>query len=250
MQWRVRALASISLAIASLVAWASGCSDLEDDCELLVTCPETKEPPQCQGQLYSLKCDTCLQAKCCQEVSDCLGNNPCGTYCMFGIMPAPAECNAGKAGELFGAITSCLRTNCAAECGEASYCNPVTHNGCPNDGTQCEIVYPGFFACVPPGAATPSALCGNCNFAMGPYCGSGLRCDVTTLKCGRYCCSDGDCGTGRCELNQNVVFGYSTLNPNDMVGLCMNMDPTMGPACDASGLPPPSGGTCFSTFPP
>jgi len=246
-----RALAWALLGASAMLSWISGCSDLENDCQLLVNCPDTKDPPQCSGQLYSPKCDSCLQAHCCQEVSDCLGNNPCGTYCMFGIMPPAPECNTGPTGVAFGGLTSCLKTNCVKECGEISYCNPVTHNGCMIDGSQCEMIYPGIFTCVPPGPA-PAQLCQPCSFIAGPYCGSGLRCDVTSLQCGRYCCNDTDCGTGHCELNQNVVFGYSTINPADMVGLCLANAPATGPACDAVALPfpPASGGKCFQGFAP
>ncbi len=245
-----RALALVLVIAGSFLSWISGCSDLQEDCELLVNCPETKKPPECGGQLYSPQCDGCLQERCCQEVSDCLDNSPCGTYCMFGVMPPLPECNTGMAGTLFGDLTTCLKTNCAAECGQASYCNPVTHNPCLTDGTQCELVYPGIFACVPPGGV-PAQVCQACNFGMGPYCASGLRCDVTSLQCARYCCTDADCGTGRCELNQNVAFGYSTANPQDMVGLCLAIAPATGPACDAPGIPAPVGaGTCFQGYPP
>ena len=246
-----RTLALLLLCGSSFLSWMSGCSDLEEDCQLLVNCPETKKPPECGGQLYSLKCDGCLQAKCCQEVSDCLGNNPCGSYCMFGVMPPPSECNSGPGGQFFGDLTTCLKTNCAAECG-TSYCNPVTHNNCQTNGSPCEIFYPGIFTCIPIlQGEVPSQLCQPCNLSSGPYCGSGLRCDLTSLQCARYCCTDTDCGTGHCELNQNVAFGYSTANPLDMVGLCLALAPLTGPACDAPGLPsPPGGGTCVASFAP
>jgi hypothetical protein len=253
MRQQNRALALILVGAGIFLSWISGCSDVQENCELLVNCPETKKPAECGGPLYSSKCDACLQANCCQQVSDCLGNNPCGTYCMFGVMPPSPDCNAGVAGTYFADLTTCLTKNCAAACGESSYCNPVTHNGCPSDGTQCELVYPGIFACIPPGGL-PAQICQPCNFTVGPYCGSGLRCDITSLQCARYCCTDADCGTGRCELNQNVVFGYSTANSTNMVGLCLMQDSAAGPACDAPGIfpgiPPPSGGMCFQGFAP
>jgi hypothetical protein len=166
-------------------------------------------------------------------------------------MPPAPDCNAGQTGERFTKLTTCLQTNCSTQCGAKSYCHPVTHTMCATDGTQCELVYPGIFACVPPiPGGTPAQVCQPCSFDFGPYCGSGLRCDVTSLQCARYCCSDLDCGTGRCELNQNAVFGYTTLNPADMVGLCMAIDPATGPACDAPALPPPSGGMCLASIMP
>jgi len=250
MHWRSRVMAAILIGAGALVSWVSGCSDLQEDCELLVNCPETKDPPQCGGKLYAPACDACLQANCCQQVSDCLQNIPCGTYCMFGVVPSSPDCNMGQAGEYFGALTSCLMTNCAKECKDGNICNPITHGGCPADGTACEMIYPGIFTCIPPGPV--AMICETCNFVQGPYCGSGLRCDVTSFKCARYCCTNADCGTGYCELNQNVVLGYSTLDPTDMVGLCMANAPATGPACDAPvpPTPPPSGGTCFKGFGP
>jgi hypothetical protein len=241
-------MAGILIVAGALFSWMSGCSDLEEDCELLVNCPDIKDPPQCNSKYYSPRCDACLQTHCCQEASDCSQNIPCGTYCMFGIMPPSPDCNTGQTGEYFGALTSCMKTNCAAECSDENDCNPITHSNCAQDGSQCEFFYPGIFFCIPP-EGTPALLCESCNFTKGPYCGSGLRCEVNSLKCARYCCTNADCGTGVCELNQNAVLGFSTLDPTDMVGLCMAMAPGTGPACDAP-FPPPSGGTCFAGFAP
>ncbi len=237
------------MALGSFLTWTAGCSDLQDDCELLVNCPRTKEPPQCNTPIISPTCTACLQASCCQEVADCSKDVFCISDCVRTILPPPPECTSGPTGTAFDGLTTCLRKNCAMECGGSSYCNPVTHGGCMPDGSQCEFVYPGIFDCIPP-FGTPAQICQPCNFAMGPYCGSGLRCEVNSFQCARYCCTDADCGTGHCELDQNVVFGFSTTNPTDMVGLCLANAPATGPACDAAGIPPPSGGTCFLSYAP
>lgn len=242
-----RILAFLLCGVGSVLAWISGCSDLEDDCELLVNCPRTEEPPKCSVPLISPACTACLQANCCQEVSDCSEDFSCINDCVRTILPPLSVCNSGLTGEVFGRLTSCLRTKCPQECGGSSYCNPVTHAGCQPDGSQCEFFYPGIFDCIPP-FGTPAQICQSCNFTNGPYCGSGLRCDVTSLQCARYCCSDADCGTGHCELNQDLVFGFGTANPTDRVGLCLANAPATGPACDAAGIPPPSNGTCFTGF--
>lgn len=245
-----RTMAWLGLAASMLVIWMSGCSDLQEDCNLLVNCPEVKDPPECDGSYISASCDACLRANCCQEVSDCEADEDCWWGCFYGIMPPAPYCTTGDVGELFQAISTCLRADCATACSDTRYCNPVTHVGtlpvCALPGSQCELVFPGMFACTEP-YGIPAQLCQPCNFSNGPYCGSGLRCDIGSMKCARYCCTDADCGTGRCELDQNAVFGYSTLNPVDMVGLCMSTTPGAGPACDASAPPPPSGGTCLKS---
>lgn len=243
-----RALAVVLIIAGSFLSWISGCSDLQEDCELLVNCPDTADPPICDGIYLGTTCDSCLQSSCCQEVSDCYDDVDCRGGCFFGIMPPLSLCTTGRIGKLFGDLTTCLNTNCQTQCASPDYCNPVTHQGCPTDGTQCEFVYPGIFACYPP-ASIPAKICEPCNFTTGPYCDSGLRCDVTSLQCARYCCTDADCGTGHCELNQNVAFGYSTANPADLVGLCLAMAPATGPACDAPAVPP-SAGTCVAGFVP
>jgi hypothetical protein len=53
---------------------------------------------------------------------------------------------------------------------------------------------------------------------------------------------------GKCELDPLLAFGAALAIPEDKVGVCLNMDASMGAACDA---PPtsPSNGTCFGGFP-
>ena len=238
------------LSIGVFLAWASGCASLGDDCEFNLNCPEVQNSLQCGKPLYAPACDACLQSSCCQEISDCLNEITCGSYCMFGVLPLGPECTSpGPTKDAFDPAVACMKTKCAEECLLPDLCNPITHNGCPNDGTACEFVFPGNFVCIPP-IDTPSSICQACNFTTGPYCGSGLRCDPATLKCGRYCCTDADCGSGHCELDQNLAFGYSTANPGDLVGLCMAMAVGAGPVCDAAPIPSLSGGTCFAGFTP
>ena len=55
-------------------------------------------------------------------------------------------------------------------------------------------------------------------------------------KCARYCCNDGDCGGGKCDM--------STVSQG--VGLCVTTAPDAGvnPACNAPAMAP-SMGSCF-----
>lgn len=245
-----RFAAFLLLGAAAVSSWMSGCSDLENDCELLVNCPETKPAPVCNGTMISLQCDPCIQEHCCQEISDCYDDMTCEYYCMFGTVPSDPLCSQGKTGTAFEALKSCLATNCSTECAAKSYCNPVNGTaGCPppmSPTVSCEMAFPGIFVCYDMGLP-PAALCQPCNLYTGPLCDDGLRCDPKSNLCARYCCNDTDCGTGHCELDQNIALGYSTANPADMVGICMATAPATGPACDAAALPAPSGGMCVPT---
>lgn len=252
MRFSHRFAALVLVGAATLLSWLSGCSDLENDCELLVNCPETKPPPQCGGPMISVQCDPCLQEHCCQEVSDCLDDQTCNFYCMFGTLPSEPICNQGKTATVFEGMKSCLTTHCSTECSAKSYCNPVNGTaGCvsPSATVACEMAFPGIFVCYDMGLP-PAALCQPCNLYTGPLCDDGLRCDLTSGLCARYCCDNTDCGTGYCEKNQNVAFGTSTANPADMPGICLANAPATGPACDAAGSPAPSGGMCVVTAGP
>jgi hypothetical protein len=62
-------------------------------------------------------------------------------------------------------------------------------------------------------------------------------------KCARYCCNDGDCAGGKCDMS-NLAMG---------VGLCVLMlDAGVDPVCGVDGGdggPPamaPSNGSCFT----
>lgn len=233
--------------------WASGCSDLSDDCELNLNCT-LNENKACSKVIYPVECDKCLQTSCCPEMAACIALPDCLGYCFNNVLPAPELCTsfAGDLKNVFGAANQCLTTTCATACILPDTCNPVTHNGCPEVGSSCDLAYPGRFYCFdpPPAPQMPAQICQPCDFHEFPYCGSGLRCHPNSKTCARYCCDDSDCGTGRCELDPLLALGAKPLNPDDKVGICVNKDPTkLEPACDA---PPatmaPSKGVCFAGF--
>jgi hypothetical protein len=124
-------------------------------------------------------------------------------------------------------------------------CNPVTGDGCPTDGSTCDFNgNTGYFACFPPPNGV--AVCGDCDNATA-FCSAELTCVVPggggDGTCYRYCCTDGDCGTGgTCD----VALGKLVLpvaNANDAFGLCvLGNAPSCGPASPASG------GTCVGGY--
>jgi hypothetical protein len=77
-------------------------------------------------------------------------------------------------------------------------CNPVTGAPCAVDqGQSCDIG-PSGFACFSGNNA--EALCQSCNNKGGPFCGATLTC-LSDERCTRYCCDDGDCGSGHCDTH-------------------------------------------------
>lgn len=249
-------MSSLAMALGSstmlgFFLWASGCNDLTDNCKLNLDCDTVYvTKPNCTQPIFPGECDACLQNSCCEEIAGCIANSTCMSICVGNILPSPPECTMVAANKsTFDAVTNCMKTNCSDVCPPEDKCNPVTHNGCMSDGSSCDLAYPGIFGCYL-AVGTPAGLCEPCQFQQQPYCGSGLRCHPATKTCARYCCSDADCGTGRCELDQMLAFGAEIARPENKVGLCVTMA-TMnpGPACDAP-LMPMSDGSCFAGFPP
>jgi hypothetical protein len=94
-------------------------------------------------------------------------------------------------------------------------CNPVTAEPC--GGLACDRIGEGdVFECVDSSlvCSQPSmevwcqegtdfvGLCDSCRneSKFGPYCGPTLGC-LTSGECARYCCDDGDCGSGHCDTH-------------------------------------------------
>lgn len=265
------AIAVVTLVALAVTGWAAGCTSLSDDCELNLNCPPrpgddttstststgtgTGPSASCTGFFFSPVCDKCLQASCCQELGECAADYACINYCVFGVLPSPPECSVAPTSTRLESFGQCMSTRCPTECAPKDQCNPVTTNGCAAGGTNCELVYPGMFVCIPP-FGTPVEQCGACDNLMGPFCGPGLRCytqpggPAGPGTCARYCCSDLDCGLeGRCELDPMLAFGAPLALAGDMVGVCVSTAPTGGAACGAPAMSP-SGGACFAGFPP
>lgn len=80
-------------------------------------------------------------------------------------------------------------------------CNPVTNGGCNADaGEACDRTQIGGTHCfsAPPNTA---ALCAVCDDTNGPACIPTATCVPTMngVNCARFCCVDGDCGSGHCD---------------------------------------------------
>lgn len=116
-------------------------------------------------------------------------------------------------------------------------CNPVTSELCDvASGAACDTGNGGF-VCFASGNVKD--LCATCGANDNDYCMPGLTC--LDGQCMKYCCDDGDCGTGVCEKSYYAV-------PDAPVGVCITAasDPMMpDPACDAP-QPSPSNGSCVN----
>ena len=111
--------------------------------------------------------------------------------------------------------------------GYAILCNPVTNAGCAA-GEECDGDVDNSndligFICYPP--PNTAKVCDTCDDMNGPYCGGGLTCvgvSATTSVCARFCCSDADCGTGKCTMvdgSNATLFG--PIAPS--LGVCLAM---------------------------
>jgi hypothetical protein len=185
-------------------------------------------------------CGTCMVMSCCKETTDCVDDTDCDA-CFNGMGDA-ATCAASA---LFTALGDCEKTKCDV-CIPKSTCNPVTNEGCPTDGSGCDLNTQGVYICFPP--PNPALLCQACsNGASGPYCAATLHCtdpDGTTGgKCTSFCCDDGDCGpNGTCDksfVTQNVGVCTPKTDAGPDAGMSLEG------VCDAPAVAP-SMGKCFT----
>lgn len=111
-------------------------------------------------------------------------------------------------------------------------CNPVTNDGCDSAaGEACDATADGF-VCFP--APNDVALCGECSNSAGPFCEAGSTCvGAEGTQCVKYCCDDGDCGSGVCDTGGGLV------------GVCVVAAGGTEPACDAPAVAP-SNGSCLN----
>jgi len=234
-------LALAALASAGLCAW--GCTTLAGDCQLNLDCPGMPQP-MCNALLDPGPCDTCAQGYCCQELAACNTDTTqtCLYGCFYGLWPLPAPCMTPPSGALFTALVDCLKQRCSPACVPADLCNPVNGQGC--GGAPCDAAYPGTFSCGPL-AGPAQTICGACDPFNGPFCGTNLHCHPASHTCARFCCTDADCGSGKCVLDQTVVFGQPLPISKVMVGVCLN-----GSTADCTAPPTAaSKGSCAPSFP-
>ncbi len=114
--------------------------------------------------------------------------------------------------------------------GDPGYaCNPVTGAPCNTAGSEtCEYDGAGF-SCQPLPADAAQG-CRTCD-PMATSCAVGFTCRGTLYRCTRYCCDDGDCGSGAACIAQ----------PPTMLGICQA--PSNQALADFGwNLPRPDGG--------
>jgi hypothetical protein len=85
----------------------------------------------------------------------------------------------------------------------------VTNEGCnAANGEACDTAMNGF-QCYTPPPPNSGVTCGMCD-DQNTACVGGDSC--LQGQCAKYCCDDGDCGSGTCDL---------TLTSDPSVGLCV-----------------------------
>jgi len=179
----------------------------------------------CTGIAPAGECATCSEAACCQEIADCNGVDTC-IDCVFN----GGDCSDPAIQDVGSALLGCLVNNCKV-CGPPP-CNPVTNEPCDTANQEaCDFGNYGYECYAPPNT---QKLCDPCGGGNG-FCEGGLSCNAPmggTPTCAKFCCDDGDCGTGTCDFD-------ATGDP--AVGFCV--DAMKASACDAP-LVSPSGGSC------
>jgi hypothetical protein len=118
---------------------------------------------------------------------------------------------------------SCVTVTGLNDAGSGVQCNPVTAAGCADAGVgaTCDIGSTDgtsitSFVCYPP--PNTAAVCAACDNTSGPYCAPTTTCVITnessmTTDCARYCCTNADCGSGRC-----MTGGFA---PAPTLGICV-----------------------------
>lgn len=173
-------------------------------------------------------CNDCLENDCCDLIIECQADAVCAA-CLVDDSDVSACVNSAP----WQGLYSCLNF-CAAAC--SGPCNPVTNEPCSNTigghwgCHDLSLLGQGRsgFVCLAVGA-DGGDQCGACDAPSGAFCKGSMDCN-SDGTCARYCCDDGDCGTGTCD---KTYLG----DPN--VGLCV--DETMASACDAPDVAPSMG---------
>ena len=120
-------------------------------------------------------------------------------------------------------------------CGDTTpwSCDPLTGDGCPESEYACDFFgqYGGvgefvcFSDCTEPVGAP-------CDRTEGPWCAAGAAC--VDGVCAKYCCSDSDCGSDKCEplTWENVTGGRFGLCPVHEVDTDSDTDTDTGTDTD------------------
>ncbi len=154
--------------------------------------------------------------------TDCAGSAPAGCESQYGDLVAcianetfvcdadgEARVQGDSCGPAAQSLISCAQPTPEVElppgCVTAPIpieCNPVTNEGCPSDGSTCDLGQDSTgqsgIGCFPPPNDVP--LGGACSSANGPWCAPGHYCAGTegAGTCKKFCCGASDCGAGTC----------------------------------------------------
>jgi hypothetical protein len=190
------------------------------------TSTSTGTPSKCAGILKPNACATCLEGGCCDQVAAC-SEGDC-IACAAGDTTVCTAANQTAA----TALKTCVDATCDTACNTPApaqdptctaptpspsagtcvtlsatiACNPVTSAPCDTAaGEACDANADGY-QCYPDG--NTQDLCQTCSATDG-FCKGGEAC---VGVCAKYCCDDGDCGAGKCDLSGKLAGG---------VGICI-----------------------------
>lgn len=124
--------------------------------------------------------------------------------------------NTGTGGAAPSLVPTCsgLTSTSGGSCYPATPCNPMTNAGCTTAGAACDIGETGFQCYDPPNDV---AVCGACG--DGAFCQPGSVC--IDSQCLHYCCTDADCGSGKC-------YDIPLQNVTAAVKACLDVAPPSG----------------------
>jgi hypothetical protein len=190
----------------------------------------------CMGIFDSDPCIDCLTASCCGELAKCNEDSAGSCLDCYAGQDMSDDCAASPTNGLLTALYACSQSKCGTTCAPnltpacdapatapsagacftvpSGGCNPVTDMGCPTAGDTCDNTMGGF-KCYSPPPANTAATCAACDLNNGPACVPGNTCVTTptfTSICAKFCCTDGDCGSGTCKTGST---GDAT------VGICV-----------------------------
>jgi hypothetical protein len=198
----------------------------------------------CTMILQSDPCDDCISAHCCTQLNDCNGDGTC-LDCFTGNAMDPTACTMGATKTTLDAITACFKASCTAACAPTPpSCNPITNAGCAS-GSACDFSadmnMQQTFDCYPPPPPNTAAICASCD-DKATACVGGSTCLIPTGStmgtCAKFCCANGDCGTGVCQPTGSFNVGVCVTAASVDAGM-------IAPACDALAVSP-SQGTCVN----
>jgi hypothetical protein len=204
--------------------------------------------PPCGGTIAG-ECGACAEAGCCAELITCTSDPGCvdciNDPAVVGSPSATCAVVDSTSARRSDALTGCIAAaqcpgdpclvnpqpppNCDppipapsdGACAAGLGCNPITSEGCDTAaGEVCDLAGGGTFACAPQGYA--NLVCSGCGATR--WCGVGGTC--YGALCARFCCDDGDCGTGECSFE---ALGTSS----SPVGICVQ--PSGAPTSGAGG---------------